>query len=172
MAKTLKYVFIFGIFLGLISSFFILGTEFYKAFKESLESPVLKIATTATVLGVAASAVSLILYSFEVVFPTEKRHNRNTADAVEIQTVSETEFRKELATMVDYAVNHAKPGVDVVDIFADRIFDCAKLEITKDIPIWKKSEKLIEGALLDRGTLYIPRYMIELSELKKLPKEE
>lgn len=42
----------------------------------------------------------------------------------------------------------------------------------KKLPTWKKSEKLIEGALLDRGILYIPRYMIELSELKKLPKEE
>lgn len=83
-----------------------------------------------------------------------------------------TEFRKELATMVDYAANHAKPGVNVVDIFADRIFDCAKLDITKDLPIWKKSDKLIEGALLDRGILYIPRYMIELSELEKLPKEK
>lgn len=83
-----------------------------------------------------------------------------------------TEFRKELATMVDYAINHAKPGVNVVDIFADRIFDCAKLDMAKNLPTWKKSEKLIEGALLDRGILYIPRYMIELSELKKLPKEE
>ena len=83
-----------------------------------------------------------------------------------------TEFRKELTTMVDYAVNHAKSGVNVVDIFADRIFEYAKLEFEKDLPIWKKSEKLIEGALLDRGILYIPRYMIELSELKKLPKKD
>ena len=45
-------------------------------------------------------------------------------------------------------------------------------QMMKDFPIWKRSGKLIEGALLDRGTLYIPRYMIELSELKKLPKEE
>lgn len=82
------------------------------------------------------------------------------------------EFRKQLEMMVEYAVNHAKPDVNVVSIFANRIFDSAKLEITKDIPIWKRSEKLIEGALLDRGALYIPRYMIELSELKKLPKEE
>lgn len=47
-----------------------------------------------------------------------------------------------------------------------------KQQMMKDFPIWKRSGKLIEGALLDRGTLYIPRYMIELSELKKLPKEE
>lgn len=46
-----------------------------------------------------------------------------------------------------------------------------KQQIMKGFPTWKKSEKLIEGALLDRGILYIPRYMIELSELKKLPKE-
>lgn len=52
-----------------------------------------------------------------------------------------------------------------------RLLDLAKQDIRKDLPIWKKSEKLIEGALLDRGALYIPRYMIELSELKKLPKE-
>ena len=45
-------------------------------------------------------------------------------------------------------------------------------QIMKNLPIWKRSGKLIEGALLDRGILYIPRYMIELSELKKLPKEE
>lgn len=45
-------------------------------------------------------------------------------------------------------------------------------QIMKDFPTWKRSGKLIEGALLDRGILYIPRYMIELSELKKLPKEE
>lgn len=46
-----------------------------------------------------------------------------------------------------------------------------KQQIMKGFPTWKKSEKLIEGALLDRGILYIPRYMIKLSELKKLPKE-
>ena len=45
-------------------------------------------------------------------------------------------------------------------------------QIMKGFPTWKRSGKLIEGALLDRGILYIPRYMIELSELKKLPKEE
>ena len=45
-------------------------------------------------------------------------------------------------------------------------------QMMKNLPIWKKSKKLIEGALLDRGILYIPRYMIELSELKKLPKED
>ena len=45
-------------------------------------------------------------------------------------------------------------------------------QIMKDFPTWKKSKKLIEGALLDRGTLYIPRYRIDLSELKKLPKED
>ena len=45
-------------------------------------------------------------------------------------------------------------------------------QMMKNLPIWKKSKKLIEGALLDRGILYTPRYMIELSELKKLPKEE
>ena len=45
-------------------------------------------------------------------------------------------------------------------------------QIMKNLPIWKRSGKLIEGALLDRGILYIPRSMIELSELKKLPKEE
>ena len=45
-------------------------------------------------------------------------------------------------------------------------------QIMKNLPIWKRSGKLIEGALLDRGILYIPRYMIELSELKKLPKED
>ena len=45
-----------------------------------------------------------------------------------------TEFRKELTTMVDYAVNHAKSGVNVVDIFADRIFEYAKLEFEKDMP--------------------------------------
>lgn len=47
-----------------------------------------------------------------------------------------------------------------------------KQQMMKDFPIWKRSGKLIEGALLDRGILYIPRYMIELSELKKLPKED
>lgn len=45
-------------------------------------------------------------------------------------------------------------------------------QMMKNFPTWKKSKKLIEGALLDRGILYIPRYTIELSELKKLPKEE
>ena len=47
-----------------------------------------------------------------------------------------------------------------------------KQQMMKNLPSWKKSKKLIEGALLDRGILYIPRYMIELSELKKLPKED
>ena len=51
-------------------------------------------------------------------------------------------------------------------------YNLGKQQIMKDFPIWKRSEKLIEGALLDREALYIPRYMIELSELKKLPKEE
>ena len=82
------------------------------------------------------------------------------------------EFRKQLEIMVEYAVNGAKSGVNIVSIFANRIFDCAKLEIIKNLPIWEKSEKLIEGALLDRGTLYIPHYRIELSDLEKLPKEE
>lgn len=51
-----------------------------------------------------------------------------------------TEFRKELATMVDYAINHAKPGVNVVDIFADRILEYAKLEFEKDMQKWRKSQ--------------------------------
>ena len=51
-------------------------------------------------------------------------------------------------------------------------YNLGKQQIMKGFPTWKRSGKLIEGALLDRGILYIPRYMIELSELKKLPKEE
>lgn len=51
-------------------------------------------------------------------------------------------------------------------------YNLGKQQIMKGFPTWKRSGKLIEGALLDREILYIPRYMIELSELKKLPKEE
>lgn len=51
-------------------------------------------------------------------------------------------------------------------------YNLGKQQIMKGFPTWKRSGKLIEGALLDRGILYIPRYMIELSELKKLPKED
>ena len=50
-------------------------------------------------------------------------------------------------------------------------YNLGKQQIMKGFPTWKRSGKLIEGALLDRGILYIPRYMIELSELRKLPKE-
>ena len=61
---------------------------------------------------------------------------------------------------------------DVFTVVARHFANWQKQQIMKDFPTWKKSKKLIEGALLDRGILYIPRYMIELSELKKLPKED
>lgn len=61
---------------------------------------------------------------------------------------------------------------DVFTVVARHFANWQKQQTMKDLPIWKKSKKLIEGALLDRGILYIPRYMIELSELKKLPKED
>jgi len=86
-----------------------------------------------------------------------------------------TEFRKELTTMVDYAVNHAKSGVNVVDIFADRIFEYAKLEFEKDMPKWKKYKGGPYGLLAFRlglKELYYNNFCIELSELEKLPKEE
>lgn len=38
-------------------------------------------------------------------------------------------FKKELAAMIDYALNFAKPGVNVVEMFADRILEYAKIEI-------------------------------------------
>ena len=86
-----------------------------------------------------------------------------------------TEFRKELTTMVDYAVNHAKSGVNVVDIFADRIFEYAKLEFEKDLPKWKRYKGGPYGLLsfrLGLKELYHNGFCIELSELEKLPKEE
>ena len=61
---------------------------------------------------------------------------------------------------------------DVFTVVARHFANWQKQQTTKDLPIWKKSKKLIEGALLDRGILYIPRYMLKLSELKKLPKED
>lgn len=36
---------------------------------------------------------------------------------------------KELAAMLDYAKNHAKPETDIVGIFRDRIFECVRNEI-------------------------------------------
>lgn len=94
-----------------------------------------------------------------------------------------TEFRKELTTMVDYAVNHAKSGVNVVDIFADRIFEYAKLEFEKDMPKWKKSQnfehhKAIHQIVIRNGLMFasstkeIGEWFLDLSELEKLPKEE
>ena len=95
-----------------------------------------------------------------------------------------TEFRKELATMVDYTINHAKPGVNVVDIFADRIFDCAKLDIAKNLPKWKKSQSfefyydtinwlvIRHGVMFASSTKEIGDWFLDLSELEKLPKEE
>lgn len=67
----------------------------------------------------------------------------------------------------DRWLNNLEDCMDIARHFAE----WQKQQIMKGFPTWKKSEKLIEGALLDRGILYIPRYMIELSELKKLPKE-
>ena len=37
---------------------------------------------------------------------------------------------KELADMLDYAKNHAKPETDIVGIFRDRIFECVRKGIT------------------------------------------
>ena len=94
-----------------------------------------------------------------------------------------TEFRKELTTMVDYAVNHAKSGVNVVDIFADRIFEYAKLEFEKDMPKWRKSQnfeqhkdihKIVirDGKMFASSTKEIGEWFLDLSELEKLTKEE
>ena len=94
-----------------------------------------------------------------------------------------TEFRKELTTMVDYAVNHAKSGVNVVDIFADRIFEYAKLEFEKDMPKWRKSQNfehhkaihqivIRDGKMFASSTKEIGEWFLDLSELEKLPKEE
>lgn len=94
-----------------------------------------------------------------------------------------TEFRKELTTMVDYAVNHAKSGVNVVDIFADRIFEYAKLEFEKDMPKWKKVAEVHsfdEGISIrntpDGDVLVLNtdgnKYFLNINELSKLPKEK
>ena len=68
-------------------------------------------------------------------------------------------MRKELTTMVDYAVNHAKSGVNVVDIFADRIFEYAKLEFEKDMPKWRKPQnfehhKAIHQIVIRNGLMF------------------
>ena len=49
-----------------------------------------------------------------------------------------TEFEKELDTMLEYALKHAKPGVDVTRIFKDRILDLARMELEAELPRWKK----------------------------------
>lgn len=38
-------------------------------------------------------------------------------------------LEKELASMLDYAKNHAKQNADIVSIFRDRIFDCVRNEM-------------------------------------------
>lgn len=84
-----------------------------------------------------------------------------------------TMFKKELETMLDYTVNHAKPGVNVVDIFVERIFESAKLEIEKNLPHWKKTN-LPDGIdyALDEAIFSFNSYSISINELEKLPKEE
>ena len=92
------------------------------------------------------------------------------------ENISAEGFRKELAAMVDYAVNHAKPGVDVVDIFADRIFECAKLEIEKSLPTWKRCDVHPNDTNIFSvhvGCFEMHGYEINLEEIfNKLPKEE
>ena len=38
-------------------------------------------------------------------------------------------LEKELASMLDYAKNHAKQNADIVGIFRDRIFECVRNEM-------------------------------------------
>ena len=71
-----------------------------------------------------------------------------------------------------FSINEQKGYAFKLQDMFDAGANWQKQQMMKNLPIWKKSKKLIEGALLDRGILYIPRYMIELSELKKLPKED
>lgn len=45
-----------------------------------------------------------------------------------IEKPVQTVFEKELESMIEYVQIHAKPGVDVVDIFKERILDAARIE--------------------------------------------
>lgn len=55
-----------------------------------------------------------------------------------METPATTAFEEELSAMIDYSRNHVKPDTDVVDIFKDRIFEAARLEVIKGLPHWKK----------------------------------
>lgn len=55
-----------------------------------------------------------------------------------METPATTAFEEELSTMIDYSRNHAKADTDVVDIFKDRIFEAARLEVIKGLPHWEK----------------------------------
>lgn len=55
-----------------------------------------------------------------------------------METPATTAFEEELSTMIDYSRNHAKADTDVVDIFKDRIFEVARLEVIKGLPHWEK----------------------------------
>ena len=88
-----------------------------------------------------------------------------------------TAFEKELNDMLDYAMQHAKPDVNIVEIFKERIFDAARLEIIKNLPHWKKCENpLPNNPGIFRyhvGCYEYNGYEINLDEVfKKLPKEE
>ena len=93
-----------------------------------------------------------------------------------METPATTAFEEELSTMIDYSRNHAKANTDVVDIFKDRIFEAARLEVIKGLPHWEKC-KTIPGKpgtiLHESGYINFNDYHICVDELfRTLPKKE
>lgn len=93
-----------------------------------------------------------------------------------METPATTAFEEELSTMIDYSRNHAKANTDVVDIFKDRIFEAARLEVIKGLPHWEKC-KTIPGKpgtiLHESGYIDFNDYHICVDELfRTLPKKE
>lgn len=57
-----------------------------------------------------------------------------------------------LASMLDYAKNHAKPDADVVSIFKDRIIECVALEkstLDESTSAYDDSKRIIQGLWRD-----------------------
>ena len=87
-----------------------------------------------------------------------------------------TEFEKELVDLVSgWCDSHIETPEEYINKYSQTLLDLARKEILKDLPKWKKCIGST-GPFIDdfRGEdyLYLKDYVIKVSELEKLPKEE